>query len=41
VIAADLVHGHGGTITLVPGADDKNSGATFRVTLPQAAIGTQ
>jgi signal transduction histidine kinase len=41
VIAADLVHGHGGTITLVPGADDKNSGATFRVTLPQAALGTQ
>jgi signal transduction histidine kinase len=41
VIAADLVHGHGGTITLVPGADDKNSGAKFRVTLPQATVGTQ
>jgi signal transduction histidine kinase len=40
VIAADLVHGHGGAITLVPSADDEYPGATFRVTLPQAAIGT-
>jgi signal transduction histidine kinase len=41
VIAADLVHGHGGAITLVPGADEENAGAKFRVTLPQAAIGQQ
>jgi signal transduction histidine kinase len=41
VIAADLVHGHGGAITLVPGADEENSGAKFHITLPQAAIGTQ
>ncbi len=37
VIAADLVHGHGGAITLVPAADDE-TGARFRITLPQAAI---
>ena len=41
VIAADLVHAHGGAITLVPGADEENSGAKFHITLPQAAIGTQ
>ncbi len=41
VIAADLVRGHGGAITLVSGADEENSGAKFRVTLPQAAFGTQ
>jgi signal transduction histidine kinase len=41
VIAADLVHGHGGAITLVPGAGEKNSGAKFHITLPQAAIGKQ
>ncbi|MGB6374942.1 MAG: HAMP domain-containing sensor histidine kinase [Methylocella sp.] len=41
VIAADLVHGHGGAITLVGGADEENSGAKFHITLPQAAIGTQ
>ncbi|MGH6839165.1 MAG: ATP-binding protein [Methylocella sp.] len=41
VIAADLVHGHGGAITLVPGADDGYPGAKFRIALPQAAIGTQ
>ncbi|MGH6801656.1 MAG: sensor histidine kinase, partial [Methylocella sp.] len=41
VIAADLVHGHGGAIALVPGADDENSGAKFRITLPRGAIGTQ
>ena len=41
VISADLVHGHGGAITLVSGTDEENPGARFRVTLPQAAIGTQ
>ena len=41
VIAADLVHGHGGTITLVPNADEENSGAKFHITLPQAALRTQ
>ncbi len=41
VIAADLVRGHGGAITLVPSADDENSGAKFHVALPLAAIGTQ
>ncbi|MGH6795468.1 MAG: ATP-binding protein, partial [Methylocella sp.] len=41
VIAADLVHGHGGAIALVPGDDDENSGAKFRITLPQVAVSTQ
>lgn len=41
VIAADLVHGHRGAITLVTGADDENSGAKFQITLPQAAVATQ
>ena len=35
-IAADLVHAHGGEITLVPAnADRALGGATFRITLPQ------
>ena len=41
VISADLVHGHGGAITLVTGADEDNPGAKFHITLPQAAIGAQ
>ncbi|HEY8033123.1 MAG TPA: HAMP domain-containing sensor histidine kinase [Methylocella sp.] len=41
VISADLVHGHGGAITLVTGADEDNPGAKFQITLPQAAIGAQ
>jgi signal transduction histidine kinase len=41
VIAADLVRGHGGAITLVSGADEKSSGARFRITLPQDANGGQ
>jgi signal transduction histidine kinase len=41
VIAADLVHGHRGAITLVTGADDETSGAKFHIILPQAAVATQ
>lgn len=37
VIAADLVRGHGGTISLVTGAHEKKgSGATFRIVVPQS-----
>ncbi|MCI0598150.1 MAG: HAMP domain-containing histidine kinase [Beijerinckiaceae bacterium] len=39
VIAADLVRGHGGAITLVTGADERDSGATFQITMPQDAGG--
>ncbi len=41
VIAADLVHGHGGAITLAPSVDEENTGAKFHITLPRRAIGTQ
>lgn len=34
VIAADLVHAHGGSIALVPAAGGDGSGARFRITLP-------
>ena len=35
-IAADIVHAHGGDITLVPASADRAlGGATFRITLPQ------
>ena len=34
-IAADLVRAHGGSIELLPEADDETAGATFRITLPQ------
>ena len=35
-IAADIVHAHGGEITLVPATADRGlGGATFRITLPQ------
>ena len=35
-IAADIVHAHGGEITLVPASADRSlGGATFRITLPQ------
>ncbi len=41
VIAADFVRSHGGAITLVPAAEEENSGAKFHITLPQDAIHTQ
>ncbi len=41
-IAADLVHAHGGEITLVPASADRAlGGATFRITLPQRRKKTQ
>jgi signal transduction histidine kinase len=42
VIAADLVHGHGGKIELVPedeGPEEQRQGARFRITLPRRRAG--
>jgi signal transduction histidine kinase len=35
VIAADLVRAHGGSIILVPSANDGGQGARFRIALPR------